>query len=72
MGMLKWCDFQDALRQYWLSKSEQATFCGVGTNTRSELSLGTNTIRHLVDHLDSEDIIFDHIHGDYSTTSHLP
>ena len=58
----------DALRQYWLSKAQQATFHGVHTNTRSELSLGTNKFRRLVDHLDKEDICFDHIHGDYGTT----
>ena len=27
------------------------------------------TIRHLVDHLDKEDVSFDHIHGDYNRTS---
>ena len=42
----------DDLRQYWLSKAQQATFHGVHTNTRSELSLGTNKIRCLIDHLD--------------------
>ena len=59
----------EALRQYWLSKAQQATFHGVQNNTRSELSLGTNKIRCLIDHLDKEDISFDHIHGDYDTTS---
>nr|CAN73883.1 hypothetical protein VITISV_018828 [Vitis vinifera] len=58
-----------ALRQYWLSKAQQATFLGIHTDTRSELSLGTSRIRHLVDHLDKEDVSFDHIHGDYNTTS---
>ena len=59
----------DALRQYWLFKAQHATFHGVHTNTRSELSLGTNNIHRLIDHLDKEDISFDHIHCDYSTTS---
>ena len=68
-GNVKMVRLPNALRQYWLSKYQQATFHRVGTNTRSELSLGTN---RLVDHLDRDDIIFDHIHGDYSTTSHLP
>ena len=48
-GNVKMVRLPNALRQYWLSKSQQATFRGVGTNTRSELSLGTN---RLVDHLD--------------------
>ncbi|WJZ88175.1 hypothetical protein VitviT2T_007503 [Vitis vinifera] len=59
----------DALRQYWLSKAQQATFLGIHTDTRSELSLGTSRIRRLVDHLDKEDVSFDHIHSDYNTTS---
>ncbi|KAL6342577.1 hypothetical protein AAG906_012434 [Vitis piasezkii] len=58
-----------AERQYWLSKAQQATFLGIHTDTRSELSLGTSRIRRLVDHLDKEDVSFDHIHGDYNTTS---
>ncbi|KAL6342644.1 hypothetical protein AAG906_012509 [Vitis piasezkii] len=33
------------------------------------LQKGTSRIRRLVDHLDKEDISFDHIHGDYNTTS---
>ncbi|RVW19719.1 putative disease resistance RPP13-like protein 2 [Vitis vinifera] len=58
-----------AERQYWLSKAQQATFLGIHTDTRSELSLVTSRIRHLVDHLDKEDVSFDHIHGDYNRTS---
>ncbi|RVW19718.1 Disease resistance RPP8-like protein 3 [Vitis vinifera] len=61
-GNVKMVRLPDALRQYWSSKAQQATFLGVHTNTRSELSLGTNKIRRLVDHLDKEDISFDHIH----------
>ncbi|KAJ9701579.1 hypothetical protein PVL29_006802 [Vitis rotundifolia] len=68
-GNVKMVQLPDALRQYWLSKAQQATFLGVHTNTRSDLSLGTSRIRRLVDHLDKEDISFDHIHGDYNTTS---
>ncbi|RVW25358.1 putative disease resistance RPP13-like protein 2 [Vitis vinifera] len=68
-GNVKMVRLPDALRQYWSSKAQQATFLGVHTNTRSELSLGTSRIRHLVDHLDKEDVSFDHIHGDYNTTS---
>ncbi|KAJ9701582.1 hypothetical protein PVL29_006805 [Vitis rotundifolia] len=68
-GNVKMVQLPDALRQYWSSKAQQATFLGVHTNTRSELSLGTCRIRRLVDHLDKEDISFDHIHGDYNTTS---
>ncbi|KAL6342412.1 hypothetical protein AAG906_009085 [Vitis piasezkii] len=68
-GNVKMVQLPDALRQYWSSKAQQATFLGVHTNTRSELSLGTSRIRRLVDHLDKEDISFDHIHGDYNTTS---
>ncbi|KAJ9701550.1 hypothetical protein PVL29_006773 [Vitis rotundifolia] len=67
-GNVKMIRLPDTLRQYWLSKAQQATFLGVHTNTRSELSLGTNKIRCLVDHLDREDISFGHIHGDYNTT----
>ena len=63
-GNAKMVRLPDTLRQYWLSKAQQATFHGVHTNTRSELSLGTDKIRHLIDHLDKEDISFDHIHGD--------
>ena len=55
-GNVKMVRLPDALRQYWLSKAQQATFHGVHTNTRSELSLGTNKIRRLVDHLDKEDM----------------
>ena len=68
-GNVKMVRLPVALRQYWLSKAQQATFHGVHTNTRSELSLGTNKIRRLIDHLDKEDISFHHIHGDYGTTS---
>ena len=67
-GSVKTVSLPDALRKYWLSKAQQATFLRVHTNTRSELSLGTNKIRRLVDHLDKEDISFDHIHGDYNST----
>ncbi|RVW69500.1 putative disease resistance RPP13-like protein 2 [Vitis vinifera] len=68
-GNVEMVRLPDALRQYWLSKAQQATFLGIHTDTRSELSLGTSRIRHLVDHLDKEDVSFDHIHGDYNTTS---
>ncbi|XP_034679853.1 probable disease resistance RPP8-like protein 2 [Vitis riparia] len=68
-GNVKMVRLPDALRQYWSSKAQQATFLGVHTNTRSELSLGTNKIRRLVDHLDKEDISFDHIHGNHNRTS---
>ncbi|XP_010650657.3 probable disease resistance protein At1g58602 [Vitis vinifera] len=68
-GNVKMVRLPEALRQYWSSKAQQATFLGVHTNTRSELSLGTNKIRRLVDHLDKEDISFDHIHGNHNTTS---
>ena len=68
-GNVKMVRLPDVLRQYWLSKSQQATFLGVHTNTRSELSLGTNKVRRLIDHLDKEDISFYHIHGDCNTTS---
>ncbi|KAL6347297.1 hypothetical protein AAG906_013733 [Vitis piasezkii] len=61
-GNVKMVRLPDALRQHWSSKAQQATFLGVHTNTRSELSLGTNKIRRLVDHLDKEDMSFDHIH----------
>ena len=68
-GNVKMVRLPDVVRQYWLSKAQQATFHGVRTNTRSELSLGTNKICRLIDHLDKEDISFHHIHGDYGTTS---
>ena len=68
-GNVKTVYLLDTLRQYWLSKAQQATFLRVHANIRSELSLGTNKIRRLVDHLDRDDISFDHIHGDYSTNS---
>ncbi|WJZ88184.1 hypothetical protein VitviT2T_007512 [Vitis vinifera] len=68
-GNVKMVQLPDALRQYWSSKAQQATFLRVHTKTRSELSLGTRRIRRLVDHLDKEDISFYHIHGDYNTTS---
>ncbi|XP_059593151.1 putative inactive disease susceptibility protein LOV1 [Vitis vinifera] len=68
-GNVKMVRLPDALRQYWSSKAQEATFLGFHTNTRSESSLSTNKIRRLVDHLDKEDISFDHIHGDYNTTS---
>ncbi|RVW27221.1 putative disease resistance RPP8-like protein 2 [Vitis vinifera] len=68
-GNVKMVRLPDALRQYWSSKAQQATFLGVHTNTRSDVSLGTNKIRRLVDHLDKEDISFDHIHGNHNRTS---
>ena len=68
-GNVKMVRLPDALRQYWLSKAQQATFHGVRTNTKSELSLGTNNIHRLIDYLDKEDISFHHIHGDYGKTS---
>ena len=70
-GNVKMVRLPDALRQYWLSKAQQATFLGIHTDTRSELSLGTSRLRRLVDHLDKEDVSFDHIHSDYNTTTSL-
>ncbi|XP_034681062.1 probable disease resistance protein At1g58602 [Vitis riparia] len=61
-GNVKMVRLPDPLRQYWSSKAQQATFLGVHTNTRSDLFLGTNKILRLVDHLDKEDISFNHIH----------
>ncbi|RVW58041.1 putative disease resistance protein [Vitis vinifera] len=68
-GNVKSCLLPDALRRYWSSKALQATFLQVGTNTKSESSLGTGMIRRLTDHLDKGDVSFDHIHGDRKTIS---
>lgn len=36
----------------------------------SELSQSTSLSHGLADHLDKEDVSFDHIHGDYITAPH--
>ena len=68
-GNVNSCRLPDALRQHWLSKAQQATFLQVQANTRSELSQSTGLIHHLADHLDKEDVSFDHIHGGYNIAS---
>ncbi|KAJ9701553.1 hypothetical protein PVL29_006776 [Vitis rotundifolia] len=65
-GNVKTIHLPNALRQYWLS---QATTLRDHIYTRSELFLGNDMIRHLVDHLDRKDISFEHIHGGYNTSS---
>ncbi|RVW91996.1 Disease resistance protein RPM1 [Vitis vinifera] len=65
-GNVKTIHLPNALRQYWLS---QATTLRDHIYTRSELFLGNDMIRRLVDHLDQKDISFEHIHGGYNTSS---
>ncbi|RVW73477.1 Disease resistance protein RPM1 [Vitis vinifera] len=69
MGNVKTVRLPDALTQYWLSKAHQARALGDHNYTRSELFPGNHMIRRLVDHLDRDDITFDHIHGGYNTSS---
>ncbi|RVW25363.1 hypothetical protein CK203_108180 [Vitis vinifera] len=76
-------DFSYVTRENCCSPVEVNAECGV-INTRCNedlvqpearmklqkmLQKGTNKIRRLVDHLDKEDISFDHIHGNHNTTS---
>ena len=68
-GNVKSIRLPNALRQYWLSKAQQATTLRDHIYTRSELFLGNDMIRHLVDHLDRKDISFVHIHGGCDTSS---
>ncbi|KAL6342567.1 hypothetical protein AAG906_012424 [Vitis piasezkii] len=68
-GNVKTVRLPDALTQYWLSKAHQARALGDHNYTRSELFPGNHMIRRLVDHLDRDDITFDHIHGGYNTSS---
>ncbi|RVW34248.1 putative disease resistance protein [Vitis vinifera] len=62
-GNIKTCCLPGALQQCWLSKALNATFLQIHTKTTSHLSPSTGMIRRLTDHLDKEDITFDHIHG---------
>ena len=68
-GNVKSIRLPNALRQYWLSKAQKATTLRDHIYTRSELFLGNDMIRHLVDHLDRKDISFVHIHGGCDTSS---
>ena len=68
-GNVKTVRLPHALRQYWLSKAQEATALGNHIYTRSELFPGNDMIRRLVDHLDKDDITFDHIHGGHNTSS---
>ncbi|RVW91944.1 Disease resistance protein RPM1 [Vitis vinifera] len=63
-GNVKTVRLPDALTQYWLSKAQRARALGDHIYTRSELFPGNDMIRRLVDHLDRNDITFDHIHGE--------
>ncbi|KAL6342541.1 hypothetical protein AAG906_012391 [Vitis piasezkii] len=63
-GNVKTVRLPDALTQYWLSKAQRARALGDHIYTRSELFPGNDMIRRLVDHLDRDDITFDHIHGE--------
>ncbi|XP_059593146.1 toMV resistance protein Tm-2(2)-like isoform X2 [Vitis vinifera] len=68
-GNVKTVRLPDALTQYWLSKAQRARALGDHIYTRSELFPGNDMIRRLVDHLDRDDITFDHIHGGDHTSS---
>ena len=68
-GNIKTCCLPGALQQCWLSKALNATFLQIHTKTTSHLSPSTGMIRRLTDHLDKEDITFDHIHGNHNIDS---
>ncbi|KAJ9701621.1 hypothetical protein PVL29_006829 [Vitis rotundifolia] len=72
-GNIKTCCLPSALRQYWLSKAQETTFLQIHKETTSHLFPSTGMISRLADHLDKEDVTFDHIHGchDHMASSHL-
>ncbi|KAJ9701561.1 hypothetical protein PVL29_006784 [Vitis rotundifolia] len=68
-GNVKTVRLPDALTQYWLSKAQKARVLGDHIYTRSELFPGNHMICRVVNHLDMDDITFDHIHGGHDTSS---
>ncbi|XP_050233480.1 probable disease resistance RPP8-like protein 2 [Mercurialis annua] len=60
-GKIKTCCLPEALRLHWYTKAKEANFLK-GHNDKSG---GT---RRLADHLDPNDALFDHIHGNNSTS----
>ncbi|XP_050233500.1 disease resistance RPP8-like protein 3 [Mercurialis annua] len=56
-GKVKTCCLPEALRRHWFSKAQE-------TNNRIGVT------RYLIDHLDRNDGIFDHIHGSRTTSLH--
>ena len=70
-GNFKIVRLPDALTRYWFSKAQETTTLGDHMHTRSELFPSNGMINHLVDHVERDDITFDHIHGghDMSSTS---
>ncbi|XP_050207300.2 probable disease resistance RPP8-like protein 2 [Mercurialis annua] len=70
-GKVKTCCLPEALRVHWFSKAQKATFLHnhlESSNTTSSLSFPA--ARRLADHLNPNDAIFDHIHG--NSTSIFP
>ena len=60
-GEVQACCLPDPIRKHWFLKAKKATFLQrQTTSTSSEISLGTG----MVGHLDEQDSIFTHIHGD--------
>ncbi|XP_058004337.1 disease resistance protein RPP8-like [Hevea brasiliensis] len=55
-GEIKTCRLPEAVRVHWFAKAKQANFLQGHTNV-------TSVIRRLADHVDPNDAIFDHIHG---------
>ena len=62
-GNIKTCCLPDALKEHCIQKAQKAKLLQIGMKTTSHISLATVKIHRLTDHLDREDITFDHIHG---------
>ena len=68
-GNVKTVCLPNALTQYWFSKAQETATLGDQMHTRSELFPGHGMICHLVDHVERDDITFDHIHGGHDVSS---
>lgn len=68
-GKVKTCRLPYALRELWLTKAKESKFLHGHGGTNSETSPKNCIIRRVADHLDQNDICYNHIHGDTRTAS---
>ncbi|XP_050233496.1 putative inactive disease susceptibility protein LOV1 isoform X2 [Mercurialis annua] len=69
-GKVKTCCLPEALRVHWLSKARKATFLHNHSDGSSTSSLNFPAVRRLADHLNPNDAIFDHVHGNNTSLFH--
>ena len=68
-GNFKTVRLPDALTRYWFSKAQEIAALKDHMHTRSKLFPSHGMICHLVDHVERDDITFNHIHGDHDVSS---